>query len=362
MTAKPEVQAREEIDRQLTDAGWIVQDRAAANLSAGPGVAVREFPLKGGPVDYLLYVDGAAAGAVEAKKEGWTLSGVEAQSKRYSEGLPDALPAYRRPLPFLYESTGVETQFTNLLDPEPRSREVFTFHRPETHREWLQQAGYEQSRRALPGVAEPPAPYTEGDTLRARLKTLPPLITGDLWKAQITAIENLEESLAQNKPRALIQMATGSGKTFTAANFTYRLAKFGKAKRILFLVDRGNLGRQALKEFQQFVTPDDGRKFSELYVVQHLSSNVLDPTAKVVIGTIQRLYSMLQGEEELPEEADEVSSFEAAPTLTKEPLPVDYNPKIPIETFDVIITDEAIGRSTTCGARCSSTSTPSSSV
>ena len=341
MNAKPESQAREKIDRQLTDAGWIVQDRAAANLSAGPGVAVREFPLKGGPVDYLLYLDGAAAGAVEAKKEGWTLSGVEAQSKRYSEGLPDALPAYRRPLPFLYESTGIETQFTNLLDPEPRSREVFTFHRPETHREWLQQAGYEQSRRALPGVAEPPAPYTEGDTLRARLKTLPPLHTDNLWKAQITAIEHLEESLAQNKPRALIQMATGSGKTFTAANFTYRLAKFGKAKRILFLVDRGNLGRQAKKEFEQFVTPDDGRKFSELYVVQHLSSNVLDPTAKVVIGTIQRLYSMLQGQEDLPDETDEVSSFEAAPTLTKEPLPVAYNPRIPVETFDLIITDEA---------------------
>ena len=148
MTARPEARAREKIDRQLTDAGWIVQDRAAANLSAAPGVAVREFPLKGGPVDHLLYVDGAAAGAVEAKKEGWTLSGVEAQSKRYSEGLPDALPAYRRPLPFLYESTGVETQFTNLLDPEPRSREVFTFHRPETHREWLQQAGYDRRRLA----------------------------------------------------------------------------------------------------------------------------------------------------------------------------------------------------------------------
>jgi type I restriction enzyme R subunit len=278
--------AREQIDRQLADAGWIVQDRGAANLTAGPGVAVREFPLKGGPVDYLLYVNGAAAGAVEAKKEGWTLSGVEAQSKRYSEGLPDALPAYRRPLPYLYESTGVETQFTNLLDPEPRSRELFTFHRPETHREWLQQAGYEQNRRALPGVAEPPAPYTEGDTLRARLKALPPLMTDGLWPPQITAIENLEQSLAANKPRALIQMATGSGKTFTAANFTYRLAKFGKAKRILFLVDRGNLGRQARKEFEQFVTPDDGRKFSELYVVQHLNSNVLDPTAKVVIGTI----------------------------------------------------------------------------
>jgi type I restriction enzyme R subunit len=189
-------------------------------------------------------------------------------------------------------------------------------------------------------VAEAPGPYEAGATLRARMRTLPPLITDGLWPPQITAIRNLEESLASNKPRALIQMATGSGKTFTAANFTYRLAKFGKAKRILFLVDRGNLGRQARREFEQFVTPDDGRKFSELYVVQHLTSNVLDPTAKVVIGTIQRLYSMLRGEEELAEEADEVSSFDAAPTFAKAPLPVVYNPNLPIETFDVIVTDE----------------------
>ena len=339
VTGKPEAQARKQIDRQLAEAGWLVQNRAAANPHAALGVAIREFPLKGGPVDYGLYVGGAVAGAVEAKKEGWTLSGVELQSQRYSIGLPDTLPAYRRPLPFLYESTGTETQFTNLLDPEPRSREVFTFHRPETHREWLQEAGYEQVR-TLPGVAEAQAPYEAGSTLRARLKTLPPLVTDGLWPPQVAAIRNLEESLAANKPRALIQMATGSGKTFTAANFTYRLARFAKAKRILFLVDRGNLGRQARREFEQFVTPDDGRKFSELYVVQHLTSNVLDPTAKVVIGTIQRLYSMLRGEEELTEEADEASSFDAAPTLTKAPLPVAYNLNLPIETFDVIVTDE----------------------
>lgn len=299
-TDGPEAKARQQIDRQLADAGWVVQDRSAANPHAASGVAIREFPLKSGPVDYGLYVDGAVAGAIEAKKEGWTLAGVELQSQRYSEGLPDALPAYRRPLPFLYESTGVETQFTNLLDPEPRIREVFTFHRPETMRDWLQEASYWPARRALPRAAEAPAPFESGATMRARLHTMPPLMTGGLWPPQITAIKNLEESLAANKPRALIQMATGSGKTFTAANFTYRLAKFAKAKRILFLVDRGNLGRQARKEFEQFVTPDDGRKFSELYVVQHLTSNTFDPTAKVVIGTIQRLYSMLRGRRSCP--------------------------------------------------------------
>jgi type I restriction enzyme R subunit len=328
----PEAEARKQIDRLLEAAGWLIQDRKDANIHAGPGVALREFPLKSGPVDYALYVDGAVAGAIEAKKEGWTLSGVEVQTKRYSEGLPDALPAYRRPLPFLYESTGQETHFTNLLDPEPRARRVFAFHKPETVREWLAEAGLE-SVRSMPGED---ANLIPDATLRGRLQQMPALIEEGLWPAQIQAIKNLEKSLAAGKPRALIQMATGSGKTFTAANFVYRLCKFGKAKRVLFLVDRGNLGRQTKKEFDQFVTPDDGRKFTELYVLQHLRSNKLDPTAKVVVSTIQRLYSMLSGAE-VPEEADELSSFEAMPALE---IPVEYNPAIPIETFDVIVTDE----------------------
>ncbi|MGI9193731.1 MAG: type I restriction-modification enzyme R subunit C-terminal domain-containing protein [Actinomycetota bacterium] len=337
--AKPEGEARKQIDQQLLAAGWIIQDRGATNLTAGLGVAVREFPTESGPVDYLLFVNGAAAGAAEAKKEGWTLTGVEAQTMRYSEGLPAGLPAYRRPLPFLYETTGVETYFTNLFDPDPRSRPVFTFHRPETMQQWLGEAGYTQHVRSLAMVAEPPATYEVSPTLRARLTKMPPLPTDGLWPAQVTAITNLEQSFAANKPRALIQMATGSGKTFTACNFVYRLVKYGRARRVLFLVDRANLGRQAKKEFEQFVTPDDGRKFTELYVLQHLQSNVFDPTAKVVISTIQRLYSMLQGDPDLPEEADEVSAFDYAPPGAQ-PLPVAYNPKIPIETFDVIVTDE----------------------
>jgi type I restriction enzyme R subunit len=339
MAARPEAKARKEIDRQLAECGWQIQHRSEANITAAPGIAVREFPLKGGPVDYLLYVDGAAAGAIEAKPEGFTLSGVEVQSARYSEGLPEALPAYRRPLPFLYESTGKETFFTNLMDPDPRSRRVFTFHQPATMRSWLDEAGYTESVRSMTMVAEPPAAYEAAPTLRSRFHHMPALHEEGLWPPQIKAIRNLEQSLVQNRPRALIQMATGSGKTFTACSSTYRLIKFAKARRVLFLVDRANLGRQTRKEFEQFVTPDDGRKFTELYVLQHLTSNVLSPTAKVVISTIQRLYSMLQGEEELPAEADEASIFEYKPPVS-EPLPVSYNPAIPIETFDFIITDE----------------------
>ncbi|MCB1983147.1 MAG: DEAD/DEAH box helicase family protein, partial [Rhodoferax sp.] len=158
--------------------------------------------------------------------------------------------------------------------------------------------------------------------------------------AQITAIQNLEASLAQNMPRALIQMATGSGKTFTAISLIYRLLKFAGARRVLFLVDRGNLGRQTKKEFDQYVSPYNNYKFGEEYIVQHLTSNQIDKTARVCICTIQRMYSMLKGRE-LPEEADEESTGRVESLFDKAPEPIDYNPAFPIETFDIIVTDEA---------------------
>jgi type I restriction enzyme R subunit len=314
----PEELARQNIDQLLTAAGWLVQDRSATNLSAGLGVAVREFPLKTGEADYLLFVERKAIGAIEAKKVGVPLSGIEAQSEKYSQGLPDTARAWKKPLPFLYESTGVETFFTSSLDPEPRSRRVFAFHRPETLATWVK--------------AE--------STLRSRLQHLPPMNTANLWEAQIEAITNLEQSLVQDKPRALIQMATGSGKTFTAVSSVYRLVKFAGARRVLFLVDRSNLGRQTLREFQQYVTPDDGRKFTELYNVQHLQSSTFDPVSRVCITTIQRLYSILASEE-LDEEAEEKSLFEISSVLDRQPpKSVTYRPEHPIEDFDFIVIDE----------------------
>ena len=332
MTPAPEQEARQKIDQLLQAAGWVVQDYKAANIHAGRGVALREFPLPGyGFADYLLYVDGRAAGVIEAKKAGVTLTGVEIQAERYTKGLPFGLPAWRNPLPFSYQSTGVETRFTSGLDPDPRSRPVFAFHRPETLAEWLEPEPV-QTRQAAESL---PVWHS---TLRARLRQLPPLITDNLWPAQIKAIVNLEKSLADNRPRALIQMATGSGKTFTAVNFIYRLVKFGGAKRVLFLVDRANLGRQTLKEFQQFVSPHTPYTFTEEYIVQHLQGPTVDKTARVCICTIQRLYSILKGEE-LDAELDEVSG-EGLASLFKEPAPVAYNPLLPPESFDVIVTDE----------------------
>src|SRR5579862_544647 len=324
MATSPEAKARETIDKLLTEEGRIVQSRAEANVSAGRGVAIGEFPLKSGygEADYLLYVDGLPAGVVEAKKEGATLTGYEIQTEKYSVGLPDELKPYRRPLPFCYQSTGIETRFTNLIEPDARSRQVFAFHRPETFADWL--------------AEEAKAP---GSTLRARLRHLPPLIEEGLWPAQIKAIKGLERSLAEGRPRALIQMASGGGKTFTACNFSYRLIKHAEAKRILFLVDRATLGRQAKKEFEQFTTPEEHRKFTELYNVQHLQSNKLDPVGKVCVTTIQRLFSMLKGETELDPEVEE-APLGSLEKLITEPVPVSYNPSLPIEFFDFIIVDE----------------------
>jgi type I restriction enzyme R subunit len=314
---KPEARARQKIDQLLAAAGWNVQHFEELNLSAALGVAVREFRLKSGFADYLLFIDRKAVGVIEAKPEGTTLRGVAEQSEKYLTGLPDTLRCYQKPLPFGYESTGTETFFRDLRDPDYRSRRVFAFHQPQTLQEWIK----------------------EPDTLRARLRQLPPLNTEGLRDCQIDAIANLEQSFAQAKPRALIQMATGSGKTYTAVSFIYRLIKFAGAKRVLFLVDRSNLGKQTLREFQQYVTPDDGRKFTELYNVQRLTSNTLDRVSKVCITTIQRLYSMLKGEAEFEEETEEESLFDSEVEV-ESPKEVNYNPRFPIEDFDFIITDE----------------------
>ncbi|MCH7760782.1 DEAD/DEAH box helicase family protein [candidate division TA06 bacterium] len=314
---KPEEKARQRIDQLLEAAGWKVQDYQELNLGASLGVAVREFPLETGPTDYLLFLDRKAIGVVEAKPVGTTLSGVAEQSEIYLTGIPENLLHEQKPPAFAYESTGIETSFRDLEDPHPQSRRIFAFHKPEILMEW----------------------FSKKQTLRERLRKMPPLITEGLRDCQVEAIQNLEKSFADAKPRALIQMASGGGKTYTAVSFIYRLIKFANARRILFLVDRSNLGRQSRREFQQYITPDDGRKFTELYNVQHLTTNTLDPVSRVCITTIQRLYSMLKGEPDFDAELEEQSIFQLSP-LEEKQREVTYNPQIPIENFDFIITDE----------------------
>ncbi len=320
----PEQAARDRIDVMLDAAGWKVQDKKAINFNAGPGIAVREYPTDTGPADYVLFVDKVAVGVIEAKKEdvGQNITTVEEQTADYASAKLKWVNDHQ-PLAFLYESTGVITRFTDTRDPKPRSREVFGFHRPETMRLWLE----------------------AGTSLRARLNTMPllnpqqlPAADLGLRDCQEIAVTNLEVSLKAGKPRALIQMATGSGKTFTAITEVYRLLKHADAKRVLFLVDTKNLGEQAEQEFMAFTPSDDNRKFTELYTVARLKSSYVPTDAQVCICTIQRLYSILK-DEPLDEALEELSPAEQL-TRPKKPLPVVYNPKVPLEFFDFVIIDE----------------------
>ncbi|MBW8485960.1 DEAD/DEAH box helicase family protein [Actinomadura parmotrematis] len=317
-----EAEVREHVDGMLRAAGWDVQDEKDINLFAADGVAVREVGTARGVADYLLYVDRKIVGVIEAKREGVILTPVEAQSARYADALTASqqVAAWRMPLPFRYETTAIETHFTNALDPAPRARAVFSFHRPETLARWMREAD-----------AEPGAP-----TLRGRLRALPPLDARRLRAAQARAVTGLEESLTRDEPRSLIQMATGAGKTYMAVTEAYRLLKYAKARRILFLVDRNNLGKQAFTEFDNFVTPDDGRKFTELYNVERLGGAAMNESTKVVISTVQRLYARLRGEPVDPDTEDErYDSYDAGDVVE-----VAYSADLPPESFDLIIVDE----------------------
>ena len=311
----PEQRARDRIDDQLRASGWLVQGMAELNPAAARGVAVREYPTDTGPMDYLLLVDGEPVGLVEAKREeeGHRISRVEEQSARYANA--ELRHIGRADLRFVYEATGEITRFTDRGDPAPRAREVFQVHRPETLAAWRAQSA----------------------TLRARFGNLPALAPDGLRDCQFRAIGNLETSLREGRPRALIQMATGAGKTFTAITSIYRLLKHAGVGRVLFLVDTRNLGVQAENEFHQYLPQDDNRKFTELYTVQRLRSPHVPTDGQVCISTIQRLYSILKGEPLAEEAEDEPGGLDA---LRREPLPVVYNPKVPPEFFDVIVIDE----------------------
>ncbi len=319
----PEQKARDNIDALLRQAGWVIQSAKKIDLNAGLGQAVREYQTDIGPADYVLFVNKKAVGVIEAKREeeGQRLTAHESQTQGYAAAKLKWVNN-KEPLSFLYESTGIITRFTDSRDPKPRSREVFSFHRPETLKEWLNQ----------------------GNSLRARLHHIPPLNPNHLPAKELrlrdcqeTAIINLEESFKADRPRALIQMATGAGKTYTAITSIYRLLKHAHGKRILFLVDTKNLGEQAEQEIMSYVPIDDNRKFTELYNVQRLKNSFVAKDSQVCISTIQRLYAILK-DKELDEAAEDINPAELR--LGKEPLPVVYNEKVPPEFFDFIFIDE----------------------
>ncbi len=314
----PEEKARLEIDKKLGQSGWIVQDMKELNLGVGLGVAVREFPTNTGPVDYALFIDGNPVGVVEAKKTevGEKITTVEEQSSRYANSTFKWVQQEYE-IRFAYEATDKLIRFTDYKDIKYRSRTVFSFFRPETLKNLL----------AAP------------DTIRNNMKHFPPLDGTGFRKCQIKAINNLDTSFAENRPKALVQMATGAGKTFTAITAAYRLLKYGKMKRILFLVDTKSLGEQAEREFLAYTPNDDLRNFSQLYGVRRLKDAHIPEDIQICVSTIQRMYSILKGED-LDEGAEEVPFDESVTAESKAPKEVVYNEKYPPEFFDCIIVDE----------------------
>ena len=314
----PEERARRMIDARLEQSGWALQDLRNVNPMASLGVAVREYPTSTGPVDYALFVDGKPVGVIEAKKDdlGENITVVESQSGRYANSTFKYITIEYK-IRFAYEATGQLTRFTDYKDIKYRSRSVYSFHRPETLQALL----------------------LKDDTIRNNMKHFPPFDTTGFRKCQIKAIQNLDTSFADNRPKALVQMATGAGKTFTAITAAYRLLKFGKMRRILFLVDTKSLGEQAEREFLAYKPNDDNRSFAQLYGVRRLNSSYIPNDIQICISTIQRMYSILKGDE-MDESAEEESLFEQNGADTQTAKEVTYNEKYPPEFFDCIIVDE----------------------
>lgn len=314
----PEQEARVVIDEKLEQSGWVVQNVAQLNLGAALGVAVREFPTSTGPVDYALFIDGDPVGVIEAKKSsvGENITVVEEQSARYATSSFKWINR-EYTIRFAYEATDKLIKFTDYKDIKYRSRRVFSFHRPEYLESLLQAM----------------------DTIRNNMKHFPALDTTGFRDCQINAINNMDVSFADNRPRALVQMATGAGKTFTAITEAYRLLKYGKMNRILFLVDTKSLGEQAEREFLAYTPNDDTRSFSQLYGVRRLKNSYIPNDVQICISTIQRMYSILK-EEDLDESTEEESFNEYVTADSKAPKEVVYNEKYPPEFFDCIIIDE----------------------
>jgi type I restriction enzyme, R subunit len=321
----PEERARVLIDEQLVAAGWVVQDREAIDLVNHLGVAVREVIMQkwAGRADYVLYLDRKMVGVIEAKPQGTTLMAVQWQSHRYSKGLTESQSKSavleNGELPFIYEASGSETNFTNVYDPEPRARHIFNFQKPETLARIIRESEAQESA-----------------TWRGRVQSLPDTEGYDLRPASRRAVIAIEKSLRDNRhSRSLVQMATGAGKTRMAVTESYRLLKHGGFTRVLFLVDRNNLGDQTLREFRDFTTPDDGRKFTDLYNVDKLTGSGMVGSSAVVISTIQRVFSVLKGQTVTDNDDPNLDGY-----VPDAPVEVQYNPDLPPEAFDLVIVDE----------------------
>jgi len=305
----PEEKARLEIDRKLELAGWHVVDRSNYTPSIS-AVAVKEGLLKGNyEADYLLFINGKAIGVLEAKKEDTKLSSIVAvQAEKYAHQLLTWYQCWQKPLPLVYLSNGKELMFRNISDKQSEYQPLQRMHTPQ---EMVKIAGVQDEFAGLP--------YLSPKGLR---------------KCQYEAVTQLENSFRKGEQRALMVLATGAGKTFTACMAAYRLLSYTPIKRILFLVDRNNLGKQAEGEFGTFRLTETGEPFNTIFVVERLKSPHIPPESNVVISTIQRIFAVLTGKDFTDE--DEIDGIQEGDNE----ITLDENVLLPPDFFDVIIVDE----------------------
>lgn len=306
----PEQIAREKIDRMFADAGWAVVDRNhySPEISA---VAIEEGLMKDNcEADYLLFLNGKAVGVLEAKRAESDVisSGAAEQAEHYAKGVPDWCQTWQNPLPLVYLSNGKDLYFRDLRDPHGEYIQLKTIHTPKQIAKLL---GITDFYAALP-------------TLQKR----------GLRDCQYEAITELEKSFRAGQNRALMVLATGAGKTYTACLATYRMLNYTPMKRVLFLVDRNNLGKQAEGEFSMFRLTESGDPLNTIFEVNRLKNAKINEGDQIVISTIQRLFSFLSGQ---PIEDNDDDESHAEPNS---PVSLPLNPTLPPDFFDMIIIDE----------------------
>ncbi len=302
----PEEKARVKIDNWLEDAGWQVVDRIdyTPEITA---VAIREGLMKGNKeADYLLFLEGKAVGVLEAKRAEKTLDDIVAeQAEGYCRSCPSWCKSWANPLPIAYLSNGKDLLFKNLSEDD---------------------AEYEPVKQILT-----PKAIAKLLGIGSQWIGLPTLSPKGLRDCQYNSIINLENSFRAGQKRAVLILATGSGKTFTAVTAAYRFVEYAQMRKVLFLVDRNNLGKQADGEFGKYCLTKSGDPFNTIYGVERLKSKNIPKDANVVISTIQRLYSLLVGKDVEDEEDD--TPYEGQSIIIE-------NPTLPRNYFDLIIIDE----------------------
>lgn len=306
----PEEKARVKIDQMFEDAGWQVvnRDEYSPSMSA---VAIREGLLNGNrEADYFLFINGKAVGVLEAKKEEVDVSSssVHEQAAIYARSVPPHYQTWLNPLPFIYTSNGKETYFADLRE---KSANLELQNRIHTPRELAKMLGIKDEFAGLP-------------TLKKK----------GLRDCQYEAITKLEKSFRMGQRKALMVLATGAGKTYTACLASYRLLAYTPMRRVLFLVDRNNLGKQAEGEFGMFRLTENGDPFNTIYAVNRLKSSIIPNDSNVVISTIQRLFSLLKGDAIVDNDEDDAFSD------VENPVEIPENPTLPKDFFDLIIIDE----------------------